>query len=268
MKNWRWQLIPVFLIACNTGPNNKIPGNLKQEEMPAIVQQLFVRVAQNPDSTGLRLQLVNALDSLGAYYPALAQMDSLLIKDSLNYGLWYRKALLQETASDTNGALQSYRYAIRIYPAPDALLAAANLLAEKKDSAALALCRQVANLRIGREYTAHCHFISGVYYARTDNRQKAMEAFNSCIANDFNYKEAYLEKGFLMYDTKKFNEALAVFQTLVTVKNTYPDGYYWLAKCQEAMKNRAEAIANYEKALTLDPGLKEAADALKRLGAK
>ena len=35
-------------------------------------------------------------------------------------------------------------------------------------------------------------------------------------------------KRLLLYDTKKFNEALAVFQTLVTVKNTYPDGYYWL----------------------------------------
>lgn len=268
MKHWRVQLLLVSLIACNTEPSNKIPVSLKQEEMPAVVQQLFVRVAQNPDSTGLRLQLVNALDSLGAHQQALGQMDSLIVKDSLNYGLWYRKALLQETTSDTNGALQSYRYAIRVYPAPDALLAAANLLAEKKDSTALALCRQVANLRMGREYTAHCYFISGVYYARTGNRQKAMDAFNSCITNNFNYKEAYMEKGFLLYDTKKFNEALAVFQTLVTVKNTYPDGYYWLAKCQEAMNNQAEAIANYQKARTLDPGLKEAADALKRLGAK
>ena len=268
MKHWIIALFVLLLTACNSLPKNKVPDTLTKEEMPAPVQQLFKKINANPDSTGLRLQLVNALDSLGAYGQALGQMDSLIKKDSLNYGLWYRKALLQETTKDTTGALRSYRYAIRIYPSPDAQLAAANLLAERKDSTALLLCRQVASFRMGREYTAHCHFITGVYYARTGNKQKAMDAFNNSIANDLNYTEAYIEKGFLYYDGKQFKEALQVYQTLVTVKNTYADGYYWLAKSEEALNNKAEAINNYQKSLTLDPSLKEAATALQRLGAK
>ena len=267
MKYW---IIAVsgLLLACNQPVKNKVPDTLTKEEMPAPVQQLFKQIAANPDSTGLRLRLVNALDSLGAYGQALGQMDSLIKKDSLNYGLWYRKALLQESTKDTSGALRSYRYAIRIYPSPDAQLSAANLLAERKDSTALLICRQVASMRMGREYTAHCHFITGVYLARTGNKQKALDAFNNSIANDLNYTEAYMEKGFLYYDDKKYTEALKVYQTLVTVKNTYPDGYYWLAKTEEALNNKAEAINNYQKALTLDPALKEAATALQRLGAK
>lgn len=268
MKQWIIAFLGVLLIACNSHPKNKVPDTLTKEEMPASVQQLFKKIAANPDSTGLRLQLVNALDSLGAYGQALKQMDSLIKKDSLNYGLWYRKALLQETTKDTTGALRSYRYAIRIYPSPDAQLAAANLFAERKDSTALLLCRQVASLRMGREYTAHCNFISGVYYARTGKKQKALDAFNTSIANDLYYTEAYMEKGFLFYDDKKFNEALQVYQTLVTVKNTYADGYYWLAKCEEALNHKAEAINNYQKSLALDPSLKEAAAALQRLGGK
>lgn len=268
MKQWLTALFILVLAACHNDSSPKKPDLLKPDEMPAPVQQLFKRVAASPDSTGLRLRLVNALDSLGAYGQALAQMDSLIKKDSLNYGLWYRKALLQETVKDSSGALKSYRYAIRIYPSPDAMLGAANLLAEKKDSTALLICQQVASLRMGREYTAHCHFITGVYLARTGQAAKALQAFNNCISNDLNYTEAYMEKGFLFYDAHQVNEAKQVFKTLITLKNTYADGYYWLAKCEEALKNKTEAISNYEKAQTLDPSIKEAGEALKRLSAK
>ena len=261
-------LLVLFFAACNSEPKNTTPDALTKDEMPASIRQLFSKLDQNPDSVGLRLRLVDALDSLGAFQQALGQMDSLIKNDSLNYGLWYRKAQLQENTKDTTGALKSYRYAIRVYPAPDAMLAAANLLAEKKDSTALLICKQVEEFRIGREYTAHSRFITGVYYARTGNRQKAMEAFNTCITNDFTYAEAYMEKGFLLYDDKKLKEAQAVFQTLTKVKNTYPDGYYWLAKCDEVLNNKPEAIGNYQKALMLDPKLKEAEASLKRLGVK
>jgi tetratricopeptide (TPR) repeat protein len=268
MKRWITGALILLLAACKNEPANQVPDTLQKEEMPAAIRQLFSQVAQNPDSVGLRLKLVDALDSLGAYRQASGQMDSLLLKDSLNYGLWYRKALLQENLKDSSGALRSYRYAIRIYPAPDALLAAANLLAEQKNAAALTLCKQVEDMRLGREYTAHCSFIRGVYYARTGDRKKAIDAFNQCIYNDLNYTEAYMEKGFLYYDDKKTSEALQVFQTVVTVKNGYADGYYWSAKCYEVLGNKPEAIANYRKALVFDPKLAEAATALQRLGAK
>lgn len=268
MKQWSAGLVLLLLMACKHEPENKVPHTLQNDEMPAQIQQLFYKLTQNPDSTGLRLQLVNALDSMGAFQQALGQMDSLIKKDSLNYGLWYRKARLQENTKDTSGALRSYKYAIRVYPAPDALLAAANLMAEQKNPTALVLCKQVADLRMGREYTAHCQFISGVYYARTGDQQKAITAFNQCIYNDLNYMEAYMEKGFLYYDNKKIPDALQIFQTVIKVKNTYADGYYWLAKCYEALNNKTEAITHYQKALTLDPKLKEAAEALKRSGIK
>ena len=268
MKQWIAAVLILLLAACKNEPANKAPDTLQKDEMPAAIRQLFGELARNPDSTGLRLRLVDALDSLGAYRQASGHMDSLLLKDSLNYGLWYRKALLQENLKDTSGALRSYRYAIRIYPSPDALLAAANLLAEQKNAAALTLCKQVADLRLGREYSAHCNFISGVYYARTGDRKKAIEAFNQSIYNDLNYTEAYMEKGFLYYDDKKSKEALQVFQTVVAVKNGYADGYYWSAKCYEALGNKPEAIANYQKALVFDSKLTEAAVALQRLGVK
>lgn len=267
MRSWIVASCLLFGIACKNDPKVQPSGNLAQDKLPVPVQELFNKLDKYPDSIRLRMQLVDALDSLGAYRLALGQMDSLIRNDSLNYGFWYRKAMLQENSRDTNGALRSYWYAIRIYPSPDAILAAANLLAEKKDSTALLLCQQVADLKMGREYTAHCHFITGIYLARTGNQAKAIMAFDNCIRNDLNYMEAYMEKGFLYFDAQKINEALEVFRTVTTIKNTYADGYYWMAKCEEKLKRPAEAIDNYKKSLVLDPKLTEASDALKRLGA-
>jgi tetratricopeptide (TPR) repeat protein len=268
MIKWSSILLVLLVMACRNEPKAISPDAMKEDEMPAHVRELFSQTARYPDSFGLRFQLVDALDSLGAYGKAISQMDSMILRDSLNYGLWYRKALVQQNNEDTAGALQSLQYAIRIYPAPDAMLTAANLLAEKKDPDALAIVKQIDDLRLGREYEAHSDFITGVYYARTGNKKKAIEAFDACIYNNLNYLEAYMEKGFLLYDDKKTAEARKVFQTVVTIKKTYADGHYWLAKCDEALGHRTEAIANYQNALTLDPAIREAADGLKRLGAK
>lgn len=268
MKRCIALILLLAFTACQNKPAPKAPETLQRDEMPETVRQLFTQVDRHPDSVGLRFRLVDALDSLGAYPQAIVQMDSLIRKDSLNYGLWYRLADLQENVHDTTGALRSYRYAIRIYPTPDAMLGAANLLAERKDSTALRICREVQSFRMGREYTAHCSFITGVYYARTGNTSKAIQAFNTCIENDLNYMEAYMEKGFLAYDARQLPEARKIFETAVTIKNTYADGYYWLAKCNEAMGNTASAIQNYQKSLALDPGITEAEEALKRLNTK
>lgn len=267
MRSWIVASCLLLGIACKNEAKVPPSGNLAQDQLPAQVQELFNQLNKYPDSIRLRMQLVDALDSLGAYGQALRQMDALIRNDSLNNGFWYRKGMLQENSHDTNGALRSYRYAIRIYPSPDAILAAANLLAEKKDSTALLLCQQVADQHMGSEYTAHCHFITGIYLARTGNQSKAMVAFDNCIRNDLNYMEAYMEKGFLYFEAQKIPEALAVFRTVTTIKNTYADGYYWMAKCEEKLKHPAEAIDNYKKSLVLDPRLSEATDALKRLGA-
>jgi tetratricopeptide (TPR) repeat protein len=260
-------LLLILVSACTNDPKDKQPGMPGETEIPVHVKDLLEQTSQYPDSVALRLRLVDALDSLGDYKQAIGQMDSLILKDSLNYAFWYRKALVQQNNEDTTGALQSYRYAITIYPAPDAMLAAANLFAEKKDPTALVLAKNVADMRLGSLYDAHTNFIAGVYFARKGERKKAIDAFDACIYANHSYMEAYMEKGFLYYDNKETDKAIIVFETAVKTSPMYADAYYWLAKCQEITNKRTEAIANYKLALQLDPGLKEAGEALKKLGA-
>jgi tetratricopeptide (TPR) repeat protein len=263
MKNWLPLLIVVsFLFSCKQKENKTTEVTSAQKQL---ISQLQQQVKQNPDSASLRMRLVNTLDSLKLYNEALQQTDSLIKRDSLNNGLWYTKAQLLESNKDTAGAIKSYERALKIYPSVDAQLSLANLFAESKNRSALLICENVRRMGLGRETDASCDFIAGVYNARTKNNALALSLFDKAISNNYTLMEAYMEKGFIYYESKKYNDALKVFSTAITVNQMYPDAYYWKAKCEEALGNKDEAITDYKRSLGLDKGLKEASEALERL---
>lgn len=257
-------LIPILIYSCKNDNDQAI-----QEIDPAkiaVVENLQERLKQTPDSAGVRMQLIHALDSIGMYKEAIAQTDSLIRRDSLNNGLWFTKGQLLESNKDTAAAIESYRRAIAIYPSVEAQLYLANLYAETKNHKSLLICQTVARMGLGRETDASCDFIAGIYNSRTGNHKQALMLFDRAINNNYTMMEAYMEKGFVYYDTKQFAEALKVFQQAVTVNNMYADAYYWQAKCYEALGNKQDAIVNYQRSLGLDKNLKEAREALKKLG--
>jgi len=263
---------PILLLVftcCNNNDHetskNADSSKTIEKPYPDHVDDLIAQVKQKPDSAGLRLKLVAALDSVGAYKPALQQLDSLIKKDSLNYGLWFTKGSVAEDAGDTLLAMKSYDNALRIYPSADAMLGLANLYAEQKNERALLICTQVKRLSLGREYDAHADFIAGIYNARTHNTAKALAFFDDCIANDYTYMEAYIEKGLVYFDNKQYTEALNVFKFASTVNALDADPYYWQGRCYEMLNIKDSAALRFKQALNLQKGDKHIEEALKRV---
>ena len=263
MKLWII-LLPFCIVFAACGGNDDQAAKATSAQLE-VLELLQTRVAQHPDSASVRMQLVNALDSLQMYTEAIAQTDSMILRDSLNNGLWFARGQLLESNRDTAAAIASYEKALTIYPSVETQLNLANLYAEKKDTRSLALCQNVSRMGLGRETDAGCDFIAGVYHARTGNNEKALAFFDRAINNNYTLMEAYMEKGFVYYSTQKLPDALKTFETAITVSNTYADAYYWKAKTQEAMGQKDQALLNYERALGLDIQLKEAREAIKRL---
>ncbi|WP_018611542.1 tetratricopeptide repeat protein [Segetibacter koreensis] len=255
-------IISLVIFSCGQNDKNE---TVKDADHLQLLDQLKAGVKQYPDSAGARMRLINTYDSLKMYKDAISQTDSLIKRDSLNNGLWFTKAQLQEDNKDTASAIDSYTKAINIYPSTEAQLHLANLFAETKNPKALIVCENVRKLGMGRETDADCNFIAGIYYARTGADKQALQLFDKAINDNYTLMEAYMEKGFIYYDNKNYPEALKVFETATTVNNTYADAYYWRAKCREALGNKAEAILDYKRSLGLDNQLKEAAEAVKRL---
>lgn len=255
-------IISSFIVACTN--NDKAGAPVDQAKLK-VIGDLSKQVKENPDSAGLRMKLVNSFDSLKMYKEAIAQTDSLIKKDSLNNGLWFTKAQLQEDNKDTAAAIRSYEKALNIYPSIEAQLSLANLFAESKNQNALKICKNVSAMGLGRETDASCNFIAGIYFARTGDKKQALQLFDKAINDNYTLMEAYMEKGFIYYDNHNYPQALQTFETALTINKTYADAYYWKAKCNEAMGNKPEAILNYKRSLGLDKQLKEAQEAIKRL---
>ncbi len=218
-----------------------------------------------PDSLALTEQYIQLLDSAGDYAKAIQLNERLLKNDSLNHALWYRKGIYSEYLHDTTAAITYYRFSIKSYATPQALLALANLLAEQKSADALSLCKNTSILFPARELKADLYFIKGVYYARTRNYKEAASRFDSCIANRYRYLEAYMEKGFIRYEQSKIEEAFLLFETTTKLNPAYADGYYWMAKCKQTAHQPIEAVNYYQKALTFDSTIKEAKKAIQQL---
>ena len=255
----------ILYVSCKNNDTEKIA---KPNADAAFVKKIAKAVAENRDSIGLRFNYINVLDSIGEYKLAISQMDSLILKDRGNYGLWFKLAKIYEHSKDTSEAVSCYQNALKIYRAPDGLLALTNLYAETKNATAITLCNEIDNLRMGREYDSYTSFFRGIYFARIGSKQQAISLFDKSIINNYNFIDAYMEKGFALFDDKKYNEGLQVFKTATTVNLTFADAYYWQGKCYEALNNKSQAIAQYQQALALDKDLKEAEERLKVLGSK
>ncbi len=268
MKNnffFAWLLLFLF-ISCHNDENGTTTGTAKKEkEVTPQVTALQQRVQQYPDSNSLRLKLAMELDSLNMFMPALVQMDSLIKRDSLNYGFWYTKGQVNEHKGDTLNAERDYATAIKIYASPDALLSLANLYAEQKNSRSLLLCSQVKSMGLGRETDASAAFVAGVYNARTRQQQLAINLFDECISNDYTYMPAYIEKGLVYFDAKQYQQALQVFSFAADVHHLYPDAYYYMGRCYELMNKKDSAAFYFKQSLALDKEAPETEAALRRV---
>lgn len=196
---------------------------------------------------------------------AALAMDKALLTDSNNQDLWVKRAKLAEQIKDTTGAIGFYIEANRVYPTPEAMLSLANLMAERKDERVLIITANTTKLYPSKSIEPHVHFIRGVYYSRIGQAATAIAALDSCIRADYRYYEAYMEKGFILYDRKNYQQAATIFATIIPLNPQYADAYYWVAKCNEAMGKKEEAILHYEQALRFDTSIKEAAIALQKL---
>jgi tetratricopeptide (TPR) repeat protein len=262
-------IILLLLSGChNNGRENVGTTESGKSAYPQNIQILIAAVGAQPDSNRIRKQLAWALDSIGDYANAFKQIDTAVTKDTGNNVLWINRGNIAEDAGDTLAALESYVKALHIYETPDALLWLAKLYAETKNPRALLIASRIKVLGLGKEYDAHSAYVAGVYYARTGKKQEALQKFDECIAYNYTYMEAYIEKGMVYFDNKQYRDALNVFQFAATVNELNADAYYYQAKCYESMQKKDSAVQEYKQSLSLDKGLKEAHEGLKRLGAE
>lgn len=217
-----------------------------------------------PANSSFPSMLADLYQQAGRNKEALGIYDNQLRHDSLNDDAWYEKGLLLEKILDTPGAIDALKKAYALQPVNTYGLELAHLYAESRNPVSLSICDDVLRKDSSHENVDPL-FIKGIYYSNTAQYKKAIVQFDSCIDRDWKFTDAYLEKGIALYKQDRYDSALNTFLMTVKVSDTYPDAYYWVGRCYEAMGHKDRALLYYRQALALDKDFTEAADHIKRL---
>ena len=241
-------------------------SNLLLEKKPdSAAYFLHEASAALPQSILLRISLARAYDAQQKTDDALKICEEILRLNPEQVDVLILKSDLLEKKGNSAEAIALLEKAYSLTPYDVELnYNLAYKYAENKNPKVIALCDSLAKMdSLGIH--AEPYYYKGIYYANTNDKAKAIAQFDEAIRHDYYFKNAYIEKGRVLYDQKKYEAAYAVFNLVMTISPSFADPYYWMAKCQEATGNKQEAKLNYQRAYGLDKTFTEAKEAADRI---
>ena len=264
MKKTISTLVIIFLVtlfySCKDAreeKQNSISSSDNKESLQNAINQF-------PDSLLLVQDLIELYRNEGSYDSAIALTNAQIKKNGNNAYLWNMKATLHFENDDTLNAIKSLEHAVNIYPLPEYIAALGTVYAEMKNPRSLMIADSLLKMnRTKRGKDAF--FIKGLFYSYSNDKNKAVNYFDSSLQLDYTYMFSYREKAIALYDLGNYDEALKVLKRAVTVQNNFDEGYYWMGKCYEKLNRKADAIQSYQTALLYDKNFSEAKEALYKL---
>ncbi len=257
----------VIFVCCNS-PDSRpaIHSADNLGKMSHEVDRLEKLIEQYPDSLSFRQQLVMELEKKGDLAGALKQQIWLSQKDSLDAMTHYRLSELQLQRGDTVSGLQSLRKSIRLAPEfAEAKLEMGFIYADQRSNIALQIADDVLKTTANPALLSQARYLKAIFFSNINDKNKALKQLDECIVNDYTFLDAHIEKGIILYDLKRYAEAMKAFEKVQIISNVHAETYYWIGKCYEAMNKKEEAIDFYKKTLGLDENFEDARTALSRL---
>jgi tetratricopeptide (TPR) repeat protein len=254
-----WQLDPKEEYAL------RLTTVLKQKNSDTAVNFLQAALKKIPGSIGLHILLAKGYESKNQLDKALAIADDIIKQYPGELDALMLKSEILRQQNRTNEALSILETAHSYAPGDvDLVHQLAFEYAEAKNPKVLSLCDSLIKADVEKRH-AEPYYFKGLYYENTGNWRQAIQYFDEAISHDFNFLDAYMDKGQTYYDQKKYADALKTFKLTQTVFPSEPLPYYWIGKTQQALGKKDEAHLNYQRAYGLDKTLTEAKDSADRL---
>jgi tetratricopeptide (TPR) repeat protein len=220
-------------------------------------------LTQFPNSIALKLNLAAAFAGQEKTAEAERICDDIISQQPNQLDALEMKADLLEQKNDTTGSIKILEQAYRFAPFDEQLCYnLANKYAQTKNAKTIKLCDSLIQTDSSQPEP---YYFKGVYYENVNNKSKAIVLFNEAMLHDYTFMDAYMDKGKILYEGRKYEEAINVFELALKISATYPDAYYWLGRCQEAVGQKEDAKLNYLRAYGLDKSFTEAKEAADRL---
>jgi tetratricopeptide (TPR) repeat protein len=238
---------------------------LRQKNSDTAIAFLQQALKQLPQSVSLNILLAKGYQSKNELDKALAICNAIIQQFPGQLDALVLKSELLKQQNKNSEALSMLEQAHSLAPGDvDLVHQLAFEYAEAKNPKVLSLADSLIKVDIEKRH-AEPYYFKGLYYENKGAYKEAIRYFDEAISHDYNFLDAYLDKGQTYYDQKKYADALKTFQFTTTVFPSEALPYYWIGKSQQALGNKNEARLNYQRAYGLDKTLTEAKDSAGRL---
>lgn len=238
---------------------------LKQKNPDTAIAFLQGALKKIPNSIGMHILLAKGYESKNQLDKALAIVDDIIKQYPGELDALILKSEILKQQNKNKEALSILEQAYNYAPGDvDLVHQLAFEYADSKNPKVLSLADSLIKVDVEKRH-AEPYYFKGLFYENTGNWREAVKNFDEAIQHDFNFLDAYMDKGQTYYDQKKYAEALKTFQLTTTVFPSESLPYFWLGKTQQAMGDKTEARLNYQRAYGLDKTFTEAKDSADHL---
>jgi len=227
----------------------------------------FLQTARNalPQSVAIQVRMAKSWQAKSEHRKALEITTAILQQHPNSIDALLLQAELLRAMNQPAAALTALERAYTLAPFdPEIVHNLAFEYAEAKNSKVLALADSLILSDINAIH-AEPYFFKGLYFENTGNIQEALKQMDAAISHDYYFLDAHMEKGQILYNEKRYADALKAFQLANTISPSFGEAFLWLGKTKEALGNKAEAKLDYQRAYGLDKTLTEAKAAADRL---
>ena len=254
-----WQLHPTEEYAL------RLTTVLKQKNPDTAIAFLQEAIKKLPQSIGLSISLAKGYESKNKIDQSLAICNDIIQKYPGQLDALILKSELLKKQNKNSEALSILEQAYAYAPGDvDLVHQLAFEYAEAKNPKVLLLADSLIKMDVEKRH-AEPYYFKGLYYENKGAYKEAVQYFDEAIRHDYNFLDAYMDKGQSYFEQKKYADALKTFQLATTVFRTEALPYFWLGKTQQAMGETQEAKLNYQRAYGLDKSFTEAKDSADRL---
>lgn len=220
--------------------------------------------ALHPKNIPTLLKLSEFQLILQQYEPAFKTLERIRAIDPQNAEMFYMGGLLFEDQGEVDKAIASFQSAVEIDPELiEAWINLGKLWASKKEPIAIQFFDNA--LRVDSNSVTALHE-KAYYLSNTLNDlEGALALYKKIILAHPQYPDAYFNAGLLYLDMDSLDLAFQQFNLNIEVDPTFSQAYYYRGYCSEMKGDRESAKRDYQQALSLEPDLDKAREALRKL---
>jgi tetratricopeptide (TPR) repeat protein len=197
---------------------------------------------------------------------AINEINEVLKLEKSNPKAYYLKGVIYKESGDTSLAVSSFMTTIEQDPKNVLAFEQIGLIyASAQNPRAVDYYQSALRLDPKNSLT---RYNLGMFYQETGQLDKAMETYQELVSIDKAFANAYYNMGFIHVEYKSDpTSALPFFEKAAIVNGNYPAAVYMQGVCKEKKGDKAGAISEYRKTLSINARFEDARIGLSRLGA-